>query len=270
MRTNNPLLVLVALAGCACGPEKGREPTEEGRRYAAGVCSAFAECGCVARYSSDETCEADLAARFDDVLEDGDLRILPGCLDELLDGEALNDCLPPEQWPSVGSCAVLQGEQDVGQSCSDRQALPGLAIAECKQGLLCVDGRCWSEDPHAPAKDLGDSCDTSCHSQFLYCGLEDGKCHTEVEPGGACDSTRACTFVPEKGAYCQGLGSAGEIGTCAPKIALGGNCDPLDSWPCASETESTWCDPATQTCVNGGPGICSFVDDNPVTWPAPA
>ncbi len=263
--------VLILLLPClACGPDEPREPSDDAPRVAAAICEAANTCACASNYDSTDECEDRYVSRFEDAI-DRDMRVHSDCVDDYIDTLAEDPCLD-EHTTLDFTCASLRGSRKQGESCSDHSELPLLWAEECDEGLTCLMGVCRSiDDPTpTPRKEAGESCwsdsSLSCGSLDVYCG-SDGVCHDIEALGGPCEPFGCDNHTDAGPLYCEGS-YAGEIGTCAPIVALEAECDPLDFKPCGNGSGDMFftCDPSTRTCVTGSPPNLCWLMNYPTAW----
>lgn len=260
----------------ACGPSVEQQepvelPSEEGEQYARSLCQAVESCGCGQPFDSTSACETEYHNRFDKLLEVG-LGIVPDCFESWRANISADPCQDEHAEPGAPlSCAQLRGRKGKDAVCEAHLGLPTLVIDECDQGLTCRDARCIN----APSTNQGtftelaegEACGPTyqgvCRGAHdMYCDLTESVCRTTVALGAACTSNGACTSCTtssEQRAYCERPGSEGQ-GVCTPAPGLGAPCDPLDSVGCGGCDGSAWCDPVSETCVEGQvPLLCAQV-----------
>lgn len=269
--------IVVALA--ACGPEGGRDPSSEARRYADAVCDAAVSCGCSLLWANDETCRDELVRRFDDARDRGN-ELDETCLDMVETSLAQDPCanaLVADQANAM--CMTLQGDRAQGETCSGFANLPLIQGNEC-----AGDGACWlgvclpPEARENPSPAEGAACWSeqtfSCGFDDLFCDA-DGRCRSAAAIGEPCGNLWGCETCADETctatSYCAGARPNAEaLGTCAVRPRLGEPCDARDWLPCAPTQDDgrfTWCDPAQSVCVEGPdpPVVCNLLL-SPDSW----
>ena len=187
------------LVTSGCGPSSTKGPSEEAERYAATLCEAIQDCGCVQRFDSFAACEDVLVERFDGAL-DGDLHVASACFDQVM--IAVAECAPPPQVSGIDACDVLRGDKQLGDSCSHHYEL-AVNVNECGDGLRCTGVACVRDGEQGqppPSKDEGQACvnenPTPCGVVSIYCGFDE-VCHAAAEIGEPCDHPLGCELMAE-------------------------------------------------------------------------
>ena len=254
-------LLAAILSLVSCGPQDPDEPSDAGPRFASAVCESSESCGCATPFSDGE-CEDLYLARF--ALLEHDATVMDECFEPLLDALAMDPC-GVEIQSAETICVSLRGSKGVGESCSYHAELPFVDVNECDEDLTCGSaGRCVEPDAGLPPfLQEGDACRPdffSCGNLDLFCAV-DGTCHPLAAPGEECEPY-GCQ---RPDIYCAGAG-VDQTGTCTARVALGGDCNPLDDIPCYIDGElRTHCDPATNTCVEGVTPLCAAINE-PLAW----
>jgi hypothetical protein len=255
-------------------------PTPEAERFAAKMCAAATECDCATRFDSEEQCVESFSERF--TTAQRSLELDAECFEAFLEDSRIDACADFGDLVSLADCTSLRGSKKEGEPCSAySELLSPLSINECEEELFCLVGTCVRYTPMIPIprKQPGERCDVSFPASCgifvpTHCG-NDGICRESAGENEPCTSPFGCA-EPGSALYCRFGGE--EVGTCVPRVEVGGACDPMDHWTClgvVSEDASggasvgaAWCDVSTRTCAEGrAPAVCESVT-NPAAWPS--
>lgn len=265
------LVAAAILTSSGCGPEAADKiPPDAAERYARAICETYSRCECLGEALASKSDCIDVATETFEAAE-----AWPGvkfdkqCFEKVLKYIEKDSCETPtsDDWERI-PCLVFEGTRAIGEECSLPSQLPGndfgglggLVDSVCKDGGVCVEGRCQTS---GPAAQLGESCalESGAYCDPLaaqwYCA-SDGRCREQAAEGEPCDTPYACN---KTGLYCKGLTTVGSTGICTRRIAEGDVCVPTEIASCDVISES-YCT-ADGVCGGPWPTACGLLTPPP-------
>ena len=244
VRMSRPTALFVALLA-ACAPHDADAPSVPDDlvdRYAAARCGAMFRCDCdPAGWIDLAMCTSAMHAQYDArvaALREHGGGYDAACLAAVVEyWDSPDACADPIDAPGVPYCALVQGEQGVGEACAS-MSTTSFSASSCAAGLHCRGGETC--EPPAPGIELaqGEPCIGAAYpcTDGSYCDAATDRCALRLGAGEACDAAAAC----DAQTWCAGLEAPETAGTCTPRGDPGEACTGAPSWDaraCAPEAD---------------------------------